>query len=746
MKLEEITVLRKKLIVGLCLIAILTSIVGCNKDNNEESTDKEESQTSTYVGTASGYGGEVTVTLVVNGNEIQSVVAAGESETTDVGGKAVETLNDGALKDLEGKALSDVDVEEIDGVSGATYTSQAVKNGLKLALDEAQGMSTTEKSSVKDGVQEITVVGHSIVKPMKIAVTFKDNAITDISVLEHDETAQIFTTVEEYLIPRLIESQSLEVDAITGATVSSNAVKSAVGEAIDAAGGNHMTWATDVPKSEETVKLEGYDVIVVGLGGAGMTAYASAAEQGAIVFGLDTAAKIGGTSTTTSGPMAINPETKMEEQNNGEPFLNEEELIEDWLAYCEGDAKEELVRLMVDQSGDAFDWLINKYDFQFGDISAFFHPKMWKVWASYQGDVTTLYENAVDKAKAYNEKNDYMLELTATKLLTDEDGNINGVKATYYDGTNYEIYGKAVILATGGFAGNADMMEEYFGENWNTKAMTQNKGAGILMAEEVGGALYNIDVAPMQHNAQTATLIRDDSLTADEKAVLASLVLGKDSMLVNQEGTRFMSEAGNIEFDSWQGGAYFYTIYAEEQIQEFTQNGLSVVSTPFFLSQGGTVEAKTPINTMEQILSVGEEKGIIYKADSVEELANLIGTDNLVAEVEKYNTYATGQSDPFEKDASLIHEIKLDQPVYAIKGAAYIYGTCGGLDVDENLVVLDTEGNPINGLYAAGLDSMGTILTNKKAYVTYGGAAQGWALTSGMVAGFNAAKAVETME
>lgn len=745
--------IKKQLLKGTCTFAtiaiVATAMTGCSKENksendvNQNPVVNEENDTtaegSTYSASVAGFGGDIVVTVTTDGNKIISVVAKGDSETADIGGKAIEEYNNNQLKALEGQEIASVDVDSIDAIAGASISTGAVKNALKTALKEAQGISSTEKTPVADGVQEITVAGHSVVSPMKVAVTFENNEIKQIEVVENDETPQVFSTVEELFIPRVIENQSLATDAVTGATVSSNAIKAAVEQAINAAGGDASEWMQATEKSTETVVLEGYDVIVVGLGGAGTAAYASAAENGATVFGFDTAGKVGGTSSTTSGPMAINPELKMGEQNNGEQFLNEEELIADWLEYCEGDAKEEIVRLMVEESGDTMDWLISKYGFQFGDISAFFHPKMWKVWASYQGDVYAQYQSTIEQAKAYNEKNDYMLELTATKLLTDEAGNVNGVQATYYDGTTYEIYGKSVILATGGFAGNADMMVEYFGENWNTKAMTQNQGAGILMAQEIGGALYNIDVAPMQHNAQTATIIRDDSLTADEKAVLASLVLGTDSMLVNQEGTRFMNEAANIEFNSWQGGAFFYTLYSQEQMDTFKTNGFSVVSTPFFLGQGGSVEVGAPIATMDHIIEVGQENGIIFKAETVGELAELLGMDNLVEEVEKYNTYAAGEADPFGKDSALIAEIKLDQPVYAVKGAAYIYGTCGGLDVDANLNVLDSNGNAITGLYATGLDSMGTSLTNKKAYVTYGGAAQGWALTSGMIAGQNAA-------
>lgn len=734
---------KKKLLIGIGLLAMVTLSAGCAKKGKDALVNNTEGNTAvvTYTGTATGFNGDVVVTVTMEGDKIKSVVAKGDGETPAIGGEAIEKFNTETFKEFSGKEAIDINVDGIDGVSGATFSSNAVIVALKTALNEVLGITGDEKTAVADGVQEVSVTGHSIISPLKVAVTFKDNVISDIKVIENDETPQVFETVERLLIPRILESQSLEVDGISGATVSSNAVKSAVGEAIKAAGGDSSQWLTKIEKSADVVKLEGYDVIVVGLGGAGMTAYVSAAETGAKVFGFDTAGKVGGTSSTTSGPMAINPETKMTSQNNGDIFVDEEELIQDWLEYCEGDAKEDVVRLMVEESGDAMDWLINAHSFAFSDIKAFFHPKMWKVWAAYEGDVTAQYVSAMESAKALNEKNEYMLELTATQILTDESGAVNGVKATYYDGTTYEIYGKSVILATGGFAGNDDMMKRYFGETWNTKAMTQNKGAGILMAEEVGAGVYNIDVAPMQHNAQTATIIRDDSLTADEKAVLVSLVLGKDSIIVNQEGTRFMSEAGNIEFDSWKGGAYFYSLYSEEQIKEFMEKGLEEVSTPFFLSQGGTATVGEPVATMDKILSVGEDNGIVYKAETVEDLAQLIGLDNLVAEVLKYNEYAAGEADPFGKEPTLIHKIKLDQPVYAIKGAAYIYGTCGGLDVNADLTVLDTQGNPIHGLYAAGLDSMGTILTNKKAYVTYGGAAQGWALTSGMVAGENAAKA-----
>ena len=94
------------------------------------------------------------------------------------------------------------------------------------------------------------------------------------------------------------------------------------------------------PKSTDVVKKDGYDVIVVGLGSSGISSYLSAASNGATVFGMDSAAKIGGNGAMSAGAMAVNPQTQVA-LNDGNPFVNEEDMIEDWLSYTDGDAKEE---------------------------------------------------------------------------------------------------------------------------------------------------------------------------------------------------------------------------------------------------------------------------------------------------------------------------------------------------------------------------------------------------------------------
>ena len=173
---------------------------------------------------------------------------------------------------------------------------------------------------------------------MTLNITFAGGKLAGIETVVAGNTPVIFATVEKNLYPRLIENQSLETDAVSGATVASNAVKQAIEKAVETAGGSVADWHKPVAKSSAIVELKGYDVIVVGLGGSGVTAYLSAAEQGAAVFGIEKAAKLGGNSTNTSGPMAINPPSRVEA--NGGEIVPGDQLLADWAEYTTIDGRQ----------------------------------------------------------------------------------------------------------------------------------------------------------------------------------------------------------------------------------------------------------------------------------------------------------------------------------------------------------------------------------------------------------------------
>lgn len=686
--------------LGLALASLLA--LGCANASFEAKD---------YSASAKGYGGDVTVTLSVAGDKIVGVAVSGAAETPAIGGAAVEQYGPRLAAALEGKKLAAADLAAVEAVSGASFTSKAVLAAASRALASAKGLApAAARKPVSDSVAVYPAIGHSLVKKLSVEVALKDGAIASIAVADHGETPAILKTVVDLLIPRIIAAQSLAVDSITGATVSSAAVKGAVAAAIDASGGDSSEWYSPVAKKGGLVKLEGYDVVVVGLGGSGMAAYASAAGAGAKVFGLDSAGKVGGTSTNVSGPMAINPALKMQAENGGKKWLEEEDLIQDWLAYTRGDAKEALVRKFVNESGETMDWLVAEQGFSFDKMRSFFHPKGWVVWATYKGDKDAMYVKAIEAAKARDPKNDYKLELTATGLIA-EGGKILGVKARYHDGTTYEIYGDSVILATGGFIGNAEMKKQYLGGDYRVEGMMQDDGAGIRMAQAVGAATYNIRMPPMVHVAKTKDLVLDDELDPQGKAYLTALVLKSDALIVNASGERYMNEGGNIAFDNWKGGPLYYSVYSQAQMDQYRTKGMAIVANPM-RGQGGKAVPNVPVADLDAILAVGEKRGIVVKAATMAELAAKLGAPGLPAAAAKYTAIAKGGPDPLGKKAELFSP--LDQgPFYAVKGAGYPYGTCGGLDIDENLNVLKTDGSPIPNLYAVGQDSMGVLFSEK---------------------------------
>lgn len=728
----------------------------------------------------------MTVTFSEDG-AIADIAVTGAGETPDRGGVAIEQLP---------AQIKEAGSTEVDNISGATLTCEAIKTAVKAAVAEANGEELPAAGEVKmaPGTYTATANGFSLLQPLEVIVTVSETAIEKIELGENAETFPFVTAAMEKLVPRMLEAQSVKVDSITGATGSSSGIKLATEAALIealAAGGSDASaienFYTASQKVSEQKTIE-TDILIVGLGGSGTAAAMSAAEamyaangndaSKVNVLAIDKAGKYGGTSCITADTMGINAPGYQETYNNGEDYVDAEAMKKDWNDFTMGDAKQDLLDLFFDESGNTVDWLIS-HGFDYGSVGPqrgfteqdIFHVKFQYTgqgYGNWKKETGEMFDAIMED---YTELGgEYLLEVEATEFIYDEASNtVTGVKAVGYDGTEYTIHAKAVISATGGFSNNAALQEEYLSNEyyplkgaWLMYGMTQNDGKMIASALEIGAGTYNIGMPPMVHLQGSPVMLHEYpvEIVGDENDIgfwsklprrnslndfpnaLASAAYG---IQVNMDGERFSNEAGT--FQTWKSGPKYYTIWSDDFFQSMKENGLPMSFSDDLTCQGG-IDAGKAIPEVYEIIDLCIEKGIAYKADTLEELAQLLNMDPAVLsdQVNRYNAAVdSGADEEFGKDPSfLTMKVGESGPYYAFTGASFIYSTVGGLDVNTNMQVLGSDhATPINGLYAVGTDSLGVLFSEQREYVTYGGAAQGWAYTSGRIAGKAAVDAIQ---
>lgn len=336
-----------------------------------------------------------------------------------------------------------------------------------------------------------------------------------------------------------------------------------------------------------------------------------------------------------------------------------------------------------------------------------------------------------------------------------------GVRAHGKGGQAYEVRGKAVVVATGGFGENIALMNEYMVDDyyplsgtWHLYGMATNTGKMVQAALDLGAGTCNPSVPPLSHLAGFpvnligfGTHMKDEDsfftgYTAiwSEGDIPTSLCVAADALAVDRQGERFINEEGFATHQAIKAGPEYYTVWSQAQIDTYREQGFSYADPGPSMGYCGcqsTIPLGEPLPQIDEVMQAGIDAGYIYKAETVAELAGLVGMDpaTLTATVDAYNACcAAGEDKDFGKDPQWLVEIG-DGPYYAVLGCSFYYTTGGALDVNEDMQVLDTAGSPIEGLYAVGTDSMGVLMTNREQYLDYGGAASGWAFTSGRLVG-----------
>jgi fumarate reductase flavoprotein subunit len=470
------------------------------------------------------------------------------------------------------------------------------------------------------------------------------------------------------------------------------------------------------------------DIAVIGSGGCGLAAAVTAAEGGAKVIVFEKQRSLGGSSNFFEGTFGVESSIQREKYIT----YSRDEAFKNFMEYSHWRANPRVVRTFVDESAATIAWL-QQHGVEFIDATINM-PDAPRTYHTVKGAGEAVVKILVTTAK---EKGvDIRLAAPVKKILR-ESGCITGVVAEQ-DGEEIEIKTRTVIIASGGYANNKAWIKKYTGFDLDVNMIPfgniDKMGDGIRMAWEVGAAEEGMGVLEMYRFGPMGP-------EYPMKSHL-QIVASQPDLWVNPRGERFCDEGiafydtsvGNVNARYKEG--YTYSLFDESIKKRLIEKGIDrnmAIEYP---------PGARPVN-FDKELSAALETGTtdVFVADSVEELATMMGVDPAVlkATVEEYNGFCEkGHDDVFAKDPKYLRLLK-GPKFYAIKSRTVFLGTLGGIKVNHKMEVIDKKGNPIPGLYAGGMDA-GGMWGDSYPIREGSGASSAFAINSGRIAGTNAMK------
>ncbi len=458
------------------------------------------------------------------------------------------------------------------------------------------------------------------------------------------------------------------------------------------------------------------DVVVLGQGAAGTAAAFAAAELGASVIGLEQKGMVGGTGNFSEGIFAV--ESSMQRDMNYN--LTKDEAFQTIMRYGHWRGNAKMVRAFVDKSADTIEWM------------KMHGVKFEKLFSNYPGGLYTwhIYEgrgagwiNALQKKGKEQYGMEVLMNTKADELLM-KDGKVSGVVATAQNGDKLTINAKAVIIATGGFGDNPDMMKQYMRfPGVDGLAQAGKKGSGIQMAWNAGGGKEGVEVqASYRPGPKGVGTTNHVSATAKQP-----------HLWLTPKGQRFCDETIMLDWPFAGNaleriGGQMWVVYDQKNLDDMTKNkGID-------LGVGVMVPVATKLTNFEKEWKDAEAKGWAVKGNTLDELAKKTGMDPAIlkATVEEYNKFCDIRHDgQFAKRPEYLKEVKTG-PFYAIKSVASSLGTLGGIKANERFQVVSDKEDPIPHLYAAGNDVGG--MYGDSYDLLMAGSTIGFAVNSGRIA------------
>lgn len=603
---------------------------------------------------------------------------------------------------------------------GATAASSLALFGI-AGCSPSENQQATSSSSFNAGTYTAQAQGKKAL--LTVEATFSESSIDSITVTDHMDTERIAHPALTSIPAQIIEYQSLGIDTITGATLTSLGVLAAAKDCVKQAGGNvqELEKAPGRPQSTEIVDIDA-DIAIIGAGAAGMAAAISAAQNGSKVVVFEKCGNVGGNALVSGGVLTYvdaPDELRQEMTDSFRTYIEEtlegslelgvpQEAIDTIRAdydayYASGNTKTfnstelnavinltgagggeyEGWRAYSETNGPLLDWF-SEFNIEWNKligINGYPYPAYAK---PTHGDGGEGFFAAFDKEMESKNLPIEILFCTPASKLIEENGTVVGATGVCDDGTTYNVTAtKGVVLATGGYSGSPELLRKN-DHGWGfdkidvipTTNAYGHTGDGVFMAEEVGGTFvtdeFNCIVIPFSN-------ARDNSIEA---------LIGEtgSSLLINSEGVRFVDESGD------RNGI------TKELMKQTNQVGYLICDKENSLIENNV----TSHGVKEEILITNQQ---LYKADTLAELAKAIGVDAATLEVTvaDYNTYSEQESDPefgrtFFTDLCPITE----GPFYACPVTWAVHITSDGILTDDMGAVLTESGEAVPGLYAIG--------------------------------------------
>ncbi|MCI8475077.1 MAG: flavocytochrome c [Oscillospiraceae bacterium] len=635
-------------------------------------------------------------------------LAAGTEKTISVNPM---TLN------INGQAVtptkSDGAAAEVFSYDGATYVPlRYLSELLGITVEWDKNAPNTAKLVMDNLTYTATTAGHNA--PITVAVTMdSSNKIVKVEVPTENETIGVGKVAIEKMTQRIVETQSLACDSISGASITSNAIKRGAIQALKDAGIDTTELTKAPAKPEAKDATYDADVVVVGGGGAGLAAAVSAAQTGAKVVVVEKLDILGGSTNVSEGALnAVDPERQKAQgiEDSVETFIE--------TTYTGGHStgNMDLIKYLCENSMGAVEWMEDvgvKFSDTIDSATGSLGTRSHYPAAMKSGNC---YIQVFEKVLGDMDNVTILTGTTGKELLT-KSGAVTGVKAEGKQGETVTLNAKnGVIIATGGFGANKELLGESNTGVWShvdvtklgcTNMALSAQGDGITMAKEVGANVIGMSDIQLHPCGTPGTGLMENIRTSSHSRIF-----------VNINGDRFVNE--NAGRDTLAQAI----LDQENQTYWIVVNNVRFPSRDWVDAYGGTIASMVA-------------QGVVVEADTIEELAEKTGMDaaKLQASVDTYNAVVRGEKeDELGFKARTTDKEITTGPWYACKKVPTVHHTMGGLEIDTDTHVLNGQGKAIKGLYAAGEVTGGIHGENR-----LGGNAIADCMTFGRTAGANAA-------